>query len=111
MTDIAPDWTDVIADAELAAGGQHAFIRNRVRILVCRSDAGLRAMEDRCPHASQYLLGGKIAGASLRCPRHGATFDLASGKPLNDVTDRCLKFFDVRVREGRIEVGAELAPT
>lgn len=97
-------WLDALADGDLAAGAQASVLLRGARVLVCRSDAGLHAVADLCPHAMQPLQGGRLRGTTLRCPRHGACFDLSTGRPVNPVTDRPLKVYPVRVVDGRIEV-------
>jgi nitrite reductase/ring-hydroxylating ferredoxin subunit len=101
-----PAWIDALSETELPAGGQKTVLVRGARVLLCRTDAGaLHAVADLCPHALQPLEGGRLRGATLRCPRHGACFDLATGQPVNPVTDRPLSIFPVRVHDGRIEVG------
>lgn len=41
----------------------------------------VRAFGDICTHDDGPLAEGHIAGQCVVCPRHGATFDLLSGKP------------------------------
>lgn len=97
------DFVDVMALADLAVGGQAAALVNGRRILVCRTGQGVFALADLCPHARQRLAGGAIEGAAIRCPHHGACFDIASGRPLNTVTTVPVATFPVRERAGRIE--------
>ncbi|CAD5108796.1 Rieske (2Fe-2S) protein [Zestomonas carbonaria] len=40
-------------------------------------------IESRCPHQGAPLHNATLAGSVLRCSRHGAEFDLFSGRPLN----------------------------
>ncbi|MCY1281452.1 hypothetical protein D9M68_318060 [compost metagenome] len=40
-------------------------------------------LENRCPHQGAPLHNATLAGSVLRCSRHGAEFDLFSGRPLN----------------------------
>ena len=99
-------WIDALSEAELPPGSQKSVVVRGARVLLCRTEAGsLHAVADLCPHALQPLEGGRLRGATLRCPRHGACFDLTNGQPVNPVTDRSLTLFAVRVHDGRIEVG------
>ncbi|HKY92146.1 MAG TPA: Rieske (2Fe-2S) protein [Nevskiaceae bacterium] len=104
---VDPTWIDVLSEAELPAGGQKSVLVRGARVLLCRTESGaLHAVADLCPHALQPLEGGRLRGGTLRCPRHGACFDLASGQPVNPVTDRPLTVFPVRAHHGRIEVAS-----
>jgi 3-phenylpropionate/trans-cinnamate dioxygenase ferredoxin component len=56
-------------------------------VLVLRSISGFWAIEDRCSHDDNELLGGEVeeregAAPSIKCLRHGAKFDLETGKAL-----------------------------
>jgi 3-phenylpropionate/trans-cinnamate dioxygenase ferredoxin subunit len=56
-------------------------------VLVLRSISGFWAIEDRCSHDDNELLGGEItenqgAAPSIKCVRHGARFNLENGKAL-----------------------------
>lgn len=100
----ADGFHDIIASDALADGGQHVTTIGFRRVLICRIGDELHAVADICPHAMQPLAGGQIADCAIRCPKHGARFDLRSGKPLNGVTNQPLPVYAVRVRDGRIEV-------
>ena len=51
-------------------------------VLVLRSESGFWAIEDRCSHDDNELFGGEVIGKEIKCPRHGARFDLESGQAL-----------------------------
>ena len=40
------------------------------------------AVEDICSHDGQPLTDGPVQGTAIECPRHGARFDVRSGRPL-----------------------------
>lgn len=69
----------VCALAELAEDSNRAFTVNGQSVLVCRSSAGVFAVENRCSHQLAPLEGGKVKGFHLFCPKHGARFDLRTG--------------------------------
>ena len=48
-------------------------------ILICNTENGVFAVEDRCTHADIPLCGGQIVGNFISCPVHGAVFDLSDG--------------------------------
>lgn len=41
------------------------------------------AIEDVCTHDDGPLAEGELRGCVIECPRHGATFDITSGKVLS----------------------------
>ncbi len=102
---------DTLALSELPPDSQKSVFVRTTRVLLCNTDAGLFAIEDRCTHAFQPLAGGDIEDGIISCPKHGACFDLASGKPTNNVATRPVKIFKVRVRNERIEVDPTPVPS
>jgi 3-phenylpropionate/trans-cinnamate dioxygenase ferredoxin subunit len=48
-------------------------------IVVCRVAGSLYAVEDNCSHADTPLSQGRLRGAMLVCPLHGAQFDVRDG--------------------------------
>jgi nitrite reductase/ring-hydroxylating ferredoxin subunit len=109
--EVPPDgFVDALAFAELPPGAQKTILYGFERILLCHTDEGVRAVVDVCPHALQPLAGSAIVGAVIRCAKHGAEFDLATGKPCNGVTRQSLRVYPVRIRDGRIQVRVNKLP-
>lgn len=52
------------------------------QVLVCRVDGLYYAVENRCSHDDGTLSGGWLEGCEIECPRHGARFDVRTGKVL-----------------------------
>lgn len=52
-----------------------------VPVALTQLNGQVRAFGDICTHDDGPLAEGHIAGQCVVCPRHGATFDLFSGKP------------------------------
>ena len=68
------------------------------------------AVQDECPHAGASLGGGTVEGWSLRCPLHGATFDLRSGEVVDGPTDQAARTHAVAVEEGVVKVACNAGP-
>jgi nitrite reductase/ring-hydroxylating ferredoxin subunit len=49
-------------------------------ILVLATRKGLFAIDDRCPHAGYSLAAGTARRGTIKCPWHGRTYDLRSGR-------------------------------
>ncbi|PAA76778.1 hypothetical protein BOX15_Mlig013209g1, partial [Macrostomum lignano] len=62
------------------------------------ADRRLFAIGGKCPHFGLPLAGGQIAGQRLRCPFHGACFNLVSGDIEESPGMDCLPTFKVSVR-------------
>lgn len=82
---------DVCAAAELPHGAQRLVRIAGAQILLVRGESEVHAVDSLCPHALQPLMGARIRNCAIQCPRHGARFDLRTGAPLNEVTDRHLQ--------------------
>ena len=46
-------------------------------------DGGLHAIDDVCTHDGGPLADGELSGCEIECPRHGARFDVRTGRPLS----------------------------
>jgi len=65
------------------------------------------AMEDQCTHDSGPVGEGELDGEQIICPRHGARFDIRTGKVLSFPAVTDLKVYKVRVNEEYLEVGLD----
>ncbi len=101
---------DVLAADDLPPGSQRSVAQGFQRVLLCHTPDGIHAVADLCPHALQPLAGSEIKDGVIRCAKHGAVFDLVTGKSKNGVTDRTLRVYTVRIRDGRIAI-AVAAPS
>ncbi len=62
------------------------------------------AVANRCPHAGEALSRGTLDGFQLRCPRHGATFDIRTGVATSGGGLPDLKRYDLALEGGRINL-------
>lgn len=66
--------------SDLADGQVRAFPDvGRYGVVVCRVAGELHALENNCSHADTPLSEGRLRGAMLVCPLHGAQFDVRDG--------------------------------
>ena len=52
------------------------------RIAMFRIEESVYAVGDRCSHAEASLAEGEVFDTEVECPRHGASFELTTGKAL-----------------------------
>jgi nitrite reductase/ring-hydroxylating ferredoxin subunit len=52
-------------------------------MVVVRTEAGISAFDDVCPHAFWPLSAGDVFDGVLECPGHGWEFDLTNGRCVN----------------------------
>ena len=69
-------------------------------------DGRLCAIEDRCSHDDGPLVEGdwEPDEAVAVCPRHGARFDIRTGRPLSLPAYEPVETFAVRVEDGMVVV-------
>ena len=73
-------------------------------VLIANTGAEVLATDDTCTHEDASLSCGVLKGAIVRCPLHGATFDLRDGAPLDEPAEEPLRCHEVRVEDGAIFV-------
>ncbi len=77
-----------------------------VAIVLVKQGDSIHALRDTCTHLGGPLSEGKLEGDSIRCPWHGSRFCMKDGRVLESPAVYPERLFDVRVREGKIEVRA-----
>jgi 3-phenylpropionate/trans-cinnamate dioxygenase ferredoxin subunit len=66
----------------IAPGEMLRVLADGVPVLLCNCAGGIHAVEDVCTHDGGALDGGELDGCRIMCPRHGAFFDVTTGKAL-----------------------------
>ena len=98
------DFERVAAVSEIAPGGRLSILVDGVPALLVRLGDEFFAVEDVCSHDGQPLTDGPIGDCSITCPRHGARFDLRTGRPLCMPAITPIETFEVQVRDSDIFV-------
>ena len=75
-----------------------------IDILICHTNKGIFAIEDRCSHADIPLCGGQIIENFISCPVHGAVFDLTDGSVQSPPAFEDIKTFEVLLEDTSISV-------
>lgn len=55
------------------------------------------AIEDVCTHDDGPLAEGELDGFEIECPRHGARFDIRTGRVLSFPAIRDVSWFEVKI--------------
>jgi 3-phenylpropionate/trans-cinnamate dioxygenase ferredoxin component len=72
----------VTTRAELPPGGKKLVEIDGRAIAVFNIDGAFHAIDDVCTHDGGPLAEGELIGCEIECPRHGARFDVRTGRPL-----------------------------
>jgi 3-phenylpropionate/trans-cinnamate dioxygenase ferredoxin subunit len=97
-------FTRTIPAGDLAENSSRCLEVNGVNVLLCRSGGEYFAVRNLCTHAESPLDGGRVRNRMVSCPLHGMRYELATGKPLGQLTHVPLATYPVRVNDGFIEV-------
>lgn len=79
MTD---NFIRVAALNDIPEGHAKVFEAAGRRLAVCKVDGEIFAIDDICTHDGGPLGEGELNDHQIECPRHGARFDITTGKAL-----------------------------
>ena len=92
---------------DLGPGQIEVFEVGEEYIAVANVDGQFCAFADVCTHDDGPLVEGDLEGQVVRCPRHGARFDVCTGQALSLPAVVPLPTFEVRVVNGEVQVRLE----
>lgn len=99
-----------IADVdELAPGDRKSVFVDDLPALLVRLPDGYVCIEDVCTHDGNPLTDGPIIDGQIVCPRHGARFDLKTGKALCMPATEAVTTFALEVRSDGLYAGPKVA--
>jgi 3-phenylpropionate/trans-cinnamate dioxygenase ferredoxin subunit len=81
----------------IAPGTMQRVSVDGVDVLICNVGGSFYAVEDVCTHDGSPLDAGELDGPRVQCPRHGALFDVTTGKALTLPAVTPLPTYPVRV--------------
>lgn len=90
--------------SDLAEGGRLSVEVEGRAVLVFRLGGDVFAVEDVCTHDGQPLTDGELVNGEIECPRHGARFDIKTGRAMCMPAVEPVKVFPVRISGGDIEI-------
>jgi 3-phenylpropionate/trans-cinnamate dioxygenase ferredoxin component len=99
------EYVELAPETDLPAG-ERLFVEVEGRAIVLFNLAGkLFAIGDVCTHDNGPLGDGEVDGDEVVCPRHGARFDVRTGKATSLPATVDIPAYPVRVVEGMIQIG------
>lgn len=101
------DFERVAAVSEIPPGGRLSILVDDLPSLLIRVGDDFYAIEDVCSHDGQPLTNGPVENCAITCPRHGARFDLRTGRPLCMPAIESISVFEVQVRGDDVFVRAQ----
>ena len=99
------DYLEIAQESELPNGERMFVDIGDTPIVIFKIAGKLYAIGDVCTHDDGPLGDGDIEDFNVVCPRHGAEFDIRTGKAVAMPAVVDIPAYPVRVVEGIIEVG------
>jgi 3-phenylpropionate/trans-cinnamate dioxygenase ferredoxin subunit len=76
------EFVNVARRTDIPPGGKALAEVDGRPIALFNVDGCFYAIDDVCTHDGGPLAEGQLSGAEIQCPRHGARFDVRTGKAL-----------------------------
>lgn len=100
------DFVSVATVDELQPGERMVVELGRHWVAIFNVEGTYYAIEDVCTHDDGPLAEGELDGCIITCPRHGATFDIRTGKVLTAPAMVDVKSYEVQIKGNDIQVKA-----
>ncbi len=101
-----PDAIKVASKKDIAPGQAVTVTVNNKQVAVFNVDGKFFAIDGECTHAGGPLCEGEVVGTTVRCPWHGALFDLTNGTALEAPAFDAVTCYKVEVDGDDIKVAA-----
>ena|SRR6266536_6287358 len=89
---------------EIKMGERMVVELGRHWVAIFNVDETYYAIEDVCTHDDGPLAEGDLEGCIITCPRHGATFDIRTGKVLSPPALVDVQSYEVQIQGENIQV-------
>lgn len=103
-----PEFQRIAATDEVAPGELKQFELDGRPVGLCNLDGEFYAFEDICTHQFAHLSEGefevKNGAAEVKCPLHGARFDVKSGEAKSLPAVKPVPTHEVKVEDGEVYV-------
>jgi nitrite reductase/ring-hydroxylating ferredoxin subunit/alkylhydroperoxidase/carboxymuconolactone decarboxylase family protein YurZ len=85
------EWQRLAAVSEINEGAQVMSLNQRALFIVKSGDS-FQVFDTVCPHRSHRMNEENVTDNVLKCPGHGQTFDLTTGRNLSDSGSNLIRF-------------------
>ena len=93
---------------EIAPAGCKKVELGNYKLAVFHVDGDFYVIDDTCSHAEASLSEGQLEGTIVRCPRHGAKFDITNGKALSLPAFKPVRSYKVQLAGDEVQVELEI---
>jgi 3-phenylpropionate/trans-cinnamate dioxygenase ferredoxin subunit len=99
-----PEYVTVARAADVPPGERIVVEVKERYIAIFNVSGTYYAIEDVCTHDDGPLAEGELHGLEIECPRHGARFDISTGKVLSMPATQDVQRFEVRVEGDALQI-------
>ena len=103
------DFVTVAKADDIPPGQVRVYEVGDRRIALCNVGGTLYAIDDVCTHDGGPLDQGELEGEQIECPRHGARFDVCTGRALTLPAVRPVRTYPVQVKGNEVMVSVNSA--
>jgi nitrite reductase/ring-hydroxylating ferredoxin subunit len=100
------NFTPLMKESELRDNVLHKAEADGIPVVVVKREGRIFVLAAKCSHLGGPLDEGKFDGEKVTCPWHGSQFCIRSGRVVSGPATYTQPRFEVRVRDGMIEVRA-----
>jgi 3-phenylpropionate/trans-cinnamate dioxygenase ferredoxin component len=94
----------IAAAGEVAPGEIRQYAVEDRPVALCNVDGELYAFEDICTHQYTHLSEGEFVDSEVKCPLHGARFDVRTGAAKTLPAVKPVPTHEVKVEDGSVYV-------
>ncbi|MDV6373525.1 non-heme iron oxygenase ferredoxin subunit [Deinococcus arenicola] len=91
-------------ETEMPDGHQTAVAMGAISVLVVNDEGKFYALRNNCTHQDYPLLGGEVSMGRITCQKHGARFELETGKAKSLPAVKPVKLFKTEIEDGVVYV-------
>ncbi len=99
-----PEFHKMTKTGEVSPGEVKQYQVDGRPVALCNVDGDLYALEDICTHAFAHLSEGGLEGGQIKCPLHGAKFDVKTGEAKSLPAVKAVPTHEVKVEDGQVYV-------
>jgi len=100
------DFHPAIAEDKLTENSPRRVQVQETAVVLIKRGGRIFALNATCPHLGGPLDEGKLVGDAIQCPWHGSELALEDGHIVNGPTVYPARCYEVRVRNGMVEIRA-----
>jgi 3-phenylpropionate/trans-cinnamate dioxygenase ferredoxin subunit len=101
------EFVAVAKTGDIAVGQIRVVEVGEKRIALAHTEDGFYAIDDECTHDGGPLDQGELQGQLVECPRHGAKFDVKSGRAVVLPAVRPVRTYPVEIDGDDVKVDVE----